>query len=226
MFQIYWVDCYILNNPTCIHISFFSSEQPTGARPQHLCGISQCDQRQRSNQRPGWRRGSHALPSNTQHSRINGPLKTRLYKSNLIQSYHCCLCSDWTHLINKTISFPSLLKLHRDVQCVYWNFNKNSRSWFKSSLHLLDGLCVTECLCHHIDGHGGWDDDGCRKENSSSQYTTCLCDHLTHFGVLLVCVYYISFLDKRWLHSDFSMLMSFGNGSSINRCRLREGVSG
>uniref|UniRef100_A0A3P9LCX2 Adhesion G protein-coupled receptor G4b n=1 Tax=Oryzias latipes TaxID=8090 RepID=A0A3P9LCX2_ORYLA len=49
--------------------------------------------------------------------------------------------------------------LHKDVQCVYWNFNKN--------------------------GHGGWDDEGCRKHNSSSDYTTCLCNHLTHFGVLL-----------------------------------------
>ncbi|XP_029304335.1 adhesion G-protein coupled receptor G4 [Cottoperca gobio] len=50
--------------------------------------------------------------------------------------------------------------LQKDVQCVYWNFNKNN-------------------------GHGGWDDYGCRKHNSSSEYTTCLCDHLTHFGVLL-----------------------------------------
>ncbi|XP_053298039.1 adhesion G-protein coupled receptor G2 [Pleuronectes platessa] len=50
--------------------------------------------------------------------------------------------------------------LHDNVKCVYWNFNKN-------------------------DGHGGWDDYGCRKYNSSSDYTTCLCDHLTHFGVLL-----------------------------------------
>nr|XP_020506767.1 adhesion G-protein coupled receptor G4-like isoform X1 [Labrus bergylta] len=50
--------------------------------------------------------------------------------------------------------------LNRDLQCVYWNFNKNN-------------------------GHGGWDDYGCRKHNSSSDYTTCLCDHLTHFGVLL-----------------------------------------
>uniref|UniRef100_A0A3B5A6H7 Adhesion G protein-coupled receptor G4b n=1 Tax=Stegastes partitus TaxID=144197 RepID=A0A3B5A6H7_9TELE len=50
--------------------------------------------------------------------------------------------------------------LHKKVQCVYWNFNKY--------------------------GHGGWDDHGCRKHNnSSSDYTTCLCDHLTHFGVLL-----------------------------------------
>ncbi|XP_047463227.1 adhesion G-protein coupled receptor G4 [Mugil cephalus] len=56
------------------------------------------------------------------------------------------------HLVPNTLS--------KDVQCVYWNFNKN-------------------------DGHGGWDDHGCRKYNTSSEYTTCLCDHLTHFGVLL-----------------------------------------
>ncbi|XP_028277226.1 adhesion G-protein coupled receptor G4 isoform X2 [Parambassis ranga] len=49
---------------------------------------------------------------------------------------------------------------HKDVQCVYWNFNKNN-------------------------GHGGWDDYGCRKNVSDLDYTTCLCDHLTHFGVLL-----------------------------------------
>ncbi|XP_034463373.1 adhesion G-protein coupled receptor G4 [Hippoglossus hippoglossus] len=50
--------------------------------------------------------------------------------------------------------------LHDAVKCVYWNFNKNY-------------------------GNGGWDGNGCRKYNSSSDYTTCLCDHLTHFGVLL-----------------------------------------
>ncbi|XP_055004239.1 adhesion G-protein coupled receptor G6-like [Boleophthalmus pectinirostris] len=49
---------------------------------------------------------------------------------------------------------------NKDVQCVYWNFNLN-------------------------DGQGGWDPSGCRKFISSSHYTTCLCDHLTHFGVLL-----------------------------------------
>ncbi|XP_019719701.1 adhesion G-protein coupled receptor G2 isoform X2 [Hippocampus comes] len=49
---------------------------------------------------------------------------------------------------------------HMDTQCVYWNFNKN-------------------------DGNGGWDPRGCRKYNSSTDFTTCLCDHLTHFGVLL-----------------------------------------
>ncbi|XP_055370578.1 adhesion G-protein coupled receptor G4-like [Betta splendens] len=49
---------------------------------------------------------------------------------------------------------------YRDVECVYWNFDKN-------------------------DGNGGWDNYGCKKYSSSSDYTTCLCDHLTHFGVLL-----------------------------------------
>ncbi|XP_054610465.1 adhesion G-protein coupled receptor G4-like isoform X2 [Dunckerocampus dactyliophorus] len=49
---------------------------------------------------------------------------------------------------------------HMDTQCVYWNFNKNN-------------------------GRGGWDPRGCRKHNSSLDFTTCLCDHLTHFGVLL-----------------------------------------
>ncbi|XP_068187778.1 adhesion G-protein coupled receptor G4-like [Antennarius striatus] len=50
--------------------------------------------------------------------------------------------------------------LYKDVQCVYWNFNKNN-------------------------GNGGWDDSGCRTFNSSVDHTTCLCDHLTHFGVLM-----------------------------------------
>ncbi|XP_056911388.1 adhesion G-protein coupled receptor G4 isoform X2 [Takifugu flavidus] len=50
--------------------------------------------------------------------------------------------------------------LQNSVECVYWNYNKNN-------------------------GQGGWDDYGCRKHNSTSDYTTCLCNHLTHFGVLL-----------------------------------------
>ncbi|XP_059911676.1 adhesion G-protein coupled receptor G2 isoform X2 [Gadus macrocephalus] len=51
-------------------------------------------------------------------------------------------------------------QLNRSVQCVYWDFNRNR-------------------------GRGGWDSRGCRTHNTSVDYTTCLCDHLTHFGVLL-----------------------------------------
>ncbi|XP_061754668.1 adhesion G-protein coupled receptor G4 [Nerophis ophidion] len=49
---------------------------------------------------------------------------------------------------------------HMDTTCVYWNFNKNN-------------------------GQGGWDTHGCTKHDSSRDFTTCLCDHLTHFGILL-----------------------------------------
>ncbi|XP_065112378.1 uncharacterized protein adgrg4b [Paramisgurnus dabryanus] len=48
----------------------------------------------------------------------------------------------------------------QDVMCAYWDFNKN-------------------------DGYGGWNPNGCWTYNVSKDYTTCLCDHLTHFGVLL-----------------------------------------
>ncbi|XP_056103665.1 adhesion G-protein coupled receptor G4 [Rhinichthys klamathensis goyatoka] len=48
----------------------------------------------------------------------------------------------------------------QNVQCVYWDFNKN-------------------------DGYGGWSPKGCWTYNISKDYTTCLCDHMTHFGVLL-----------------------------------------
>lgn len=37
------------------------------------------------------------------------------------------------------------------------------------------------------DGAGGWNGSGCRvSEESTSNRTVCLCDHLTHFGILLV----------------------------------------
>ncbi|KAI5614361.1 adhesion G-protein coupled receptor G4-like, partial [Silurus asotus] len=49
---------------------------------------------------------------------------------------------------------------HRDVQCVYWNFIENG-------------------------GLGGWSPSGCWTHNTTPEYTTCMCDHLTHFGVLL-----------------------------------------
>nr|XP_046178718.1 adhesion G-protein coupled receptor G4-like [Oncorhynchus gorbuscha] len=48
-----------------------------------------------------------------------------------------------------------------NVECVYWDFQKNN-------------------------GSGGWDSKGCETLPSISAYqTTCQCYHLTHFGVLL-----------------------------------------
>ncbi|XP_062869883.1 adhesion G-protein coupled receptor G4 [Trichomycterus rosablanca] len=68
----------------------------------------------------------------------------------------------------KDLKVPVIVTLHhlntplrgRDVQCVYWNFNKNG-------------------------GRGGWSPSGCWRYSVTDEYTTCMCDHLTHFGVLL-----------------------------------------
>ncbi|XP_042082808.1 adhesion G-protein coupled receptor G6 isoform X5 [Haplochromis burtoni] len=48
------------------------------------------------------------------------------------------------------------------LDCVFWNFTKN-------------------------DGTGDWSKEGCKKNSteSTANKTVCLCDHLTHFGVLL-----------------------------------------
>ncbi|XP_043561156.1 adhesion G-protein coupled receptor G4-like [Chiloscyllium plagiosum] len=47
------------------------------------------------------------------------------------------------------------------VSCVFWDFKQNH-------------------------GAGGWSSSGCEVVISNSEYTTCYCNHLTHFGVLLV----------------------------------------
>ncbi|XP_034018057.1 adhesion G-protein coupled receptor G6 [Thalassophryne amazonica] len=45
--------------------------------------------------------------------------------------------------------------------CMFWDFSMNN-------------------------GAGGWNGNGCRVgENSNSNKTVCLCDHLTHFGILM-----------------------------------------
>ncbi|KAM7417411.1 hypothetical protein PAMA_017186 [Pampus argenteus] len=46
------------------------------------------------------------------------------------------------------------------VQCMFWDFQNNG-------------------------GQGGWNSRGCETSSISSYQTTCLCDHLTHFAVLL-----------------------------------------
>ncbi|XP_068571143.1 adhesion G-protein coupled receptor G6 [Cebidichthys violaceus] len=46
------------------------------------------------------------------------------------------------------------------VHCVFWDFLKNG-------------------------GRGGWNSGGCETRSISANRTSCLCDHLTHFAVLL-----------------------------------------
>lgn len=37
-----------------------------------------------------------------------------------------------------------------------------------------------------LDGRGGWNSEGCETHGLSASQTSCRCDHLTHFGLLLV----------------------------------------
>lgn len=49
--------------------------------------------------------------------------------------------------------------------------------------------CITNQGMHYscVDGTGGWNSEGCQvSPESSSNKTVCLCNHLTHFGVLMV----------------------------------------
>uniref|UniRef100_A0A8C3AWQ6 Uncharacterized protein n=1 Tax=Cyclopterus lumpus TaxID=8103 RepID=A0A8C3AWQ6_CYCLU len=47
--------------------------------------------------------------------------------------------------------------------------------------------CVCVCVCVCVSGgRGGWNSRGCETQSVSAKRTSCLCDHLTHFAVLLV----------------------------------------
>ncbi|XP_071772292.2 adhesion G protein-coupled receptor G4a [Centroberyx gerrardi] len=59
-----------------------------------------------------------------------------------------------------TLSHQNPKEQKDKVQCVFWDFQKNG-------------------------GQGGWNGNGCETLSISANQTSCLCDHLTHFGVLL-----------------------------------------
>ncbi|XP_076005388.1 adhesion G protein-coupled receptor G4a [Genypterus blacodes] len=59
-----------------------------------------------------------------------------------------------------TFSNKNATKENDKIQCVFWDFQKNQ-------------------------GLGGWSGSGCETLRITDYQTACLCDHLTHFGVLL-----------------------------------------
>ncbi|XP_074529758.1 adhesion G-protein coupled receptor G2 [Halichoeres trimaculatus] len=59
-----------------------------------------------------------------------------------------------------TMNHPSHKQKNYRVQCVFWDFQKN-------------------------DGQGGWNNRGCDTRSISSNRTSCRCDHLTHFAILV-----------------------------------------
>lgn len=51
----------------------------------------------------------------------------------------------------------------------------------------LTNICFQYFSILPPDGAGGWNGDGCNvSKESSSNKTVCHCDHLTHFGILMV----------------------------------------
>uniref|UniRef100_H3B957 Adhesion G protein-coupled receptor G4b n=1 Tax=Latimeria chalumnae TaxID=7897 RepID=H3B957_LATCH len=78
------------------------------------------------------------------------------------------LAASFTNMTIRDLSEPVTITLqhlipkeHDDgVQCVFWDFKQN-------------------------DGLGGWNPSGCEMTDTSRNSTTCQCNHLTHFGVLL-----------------------------------------
>ncbi|KAL3044649.1 hypothetical protein OYC64_013021 [Pagothenia borchgrevinki] len=59
-----------------------------------------------------------------------------------------------------TLSHQTAIKPGDKVQCMFWDFPEEG-------------------------GQGGWNSRGCKTHSISDYQTSCLCDHLTHFAVLL-----------------------------------------
>ncbi|XP_059507250.1 adhesion G-protein coupled receptor G4 isoform X2 [Stegostoma tigrinum] len=62
--------------------------------------------------------------------------------------------------VKVTLKHLTVKQDDEQVTCVFWDFKQNY-------------------------GVGGWSSSGCEVVISKSEYTTCYCNHLTHFGVLL-----------------------------------------
>ncbi|XP_041845968.1 adhesion G-protein coupled receptor G4 [Melanotaenia boesemani] len=95
------------------------------------------------------------------------PFITDTTKSNwTVNSYIVSASINNTHIINLqdrvvvTLTHTNPKQPEDRVQCMFWDFQKNS-------------------------GLGGWNSSGCETQSISSYQTSCLCDHLTHFAVLL-----------------------------------------
>ncbi|XP_032832498.2 adhesion G-protein coupled receptor G6-like isoform X1 [Petromyzon marinus] len=64
-----------------------------------------------------------------------------------------------TENVTVSLSYNVSKATGMSYKCVFWNFNKN--------------------------GGPGWSQDGCEVISSNASQTTCSCNHLTHFGILL-----------------------------------------
>ncbi|XP_037118984.1 adhesion G-protein coupled receptor G6-like [Syngnathus acus] len=74
-----------------------------------------------------------------------------------------------------------------NVKCVFWDFQKNDKWSFLVEQQIkvqgfVRPLIIFVCVSG---GRGGWSNVGCETRPLSPYQTTCLCEHLTHFALLL-----------------------------------------
>ncbi|KAK2848946.1 hypothetical protein Q5P01_008780 [Channa striata] len=103
--------------------------------------------------------GTHDLfqdPSTNNSAQSNSILNSYVISANINNSH----VSNLTDRVVVTLRHQTPTQPGDKVQCRFWDFQKNG-------------------------GQGGWNSRGCETHSISSNRTSCLCDHLTHFAVLL-----------------------------------------
>ncbi|XP_069625290.1 adhesion G-protein coupled receptor G6 isoform X3 [Ranitomeya imitator] len=96
-----------------------------------------------------------------QDSTLNAEKKQKLNSYVVACSIGNISIRDLTVPVKITVKHKSSQE-HGDPTCVFWDINKNA-------------------------GNGGWSQSGCRVliNESNVNETVCLCNHLTHFGILM-----------------------------------------
>ncbi|XP_077139222.1 adhesion G-protein coupled receptor G6 isoform X4 [Ranitomeya variabilis] len=96
-----------------------------------------------------------------QDSTLNAENKQKLNSYVVACSIGNISIQDLTDPVKITVKHKSSQE-HGDPTCVFWDINKNA-------------------------GNGGWSQSGCRVliNESNANETVCLCNHLTHFGILM-----------------------------------------
>ncbi|XP_073528853.1 adhesion G-protein coupled receptor G6 isoform X7 [Phyllobates terribilis] len=96
-----------------------------------------------------------------QDSKLNAEKKQKLNSYVVACSIGNISIRDLTDPVKITVKHRSSQE-HGEPTCVFWDINKNA-------------------------GNGGWSQSGCRVliNESNANETVCLCNHLTHFGILM-----------------------------------------
>ncbi|XP_039976498.1 adhesion G-protein coupled receptor G2 [Xiphias gladius] len=95
-------------------------------------------------------------PYTSSTTQSNWTLNSYIVSANINNSH----VSNLKDRVVVTLSHQTPKRPEDNVQCMFWDFQKNG-------------------------GQGGWNSRGCETRSISSNQTSCLCDHLTHFAVLL-----------------------------------------